>query len=208
MPEKTRVGILISGRGSNMIALVQAMRDGTIPGEPAVVFSNKPSAPGLARAAELGVPTEALSHKGFKPRQEHEKRVIEILRRHEVELVCLAGYMRLLSPLLVGEFRDRIFNIHPALLPSFTGLHGQRDALDYGVKISGCTVHVVDEECDHGPIVAQTAVPVLENDTEESLSARILEHEHGTYIEAVRLYCEGRLTIEGRRVRIAPPSGR
>jgi phosphoribosylglycinamide formyltransferase-1 len=208
MSDKTRVGILISGRGSNMVALVQAMQEGTIPGDPAVVFSNKPGAPGLAKAAELGVPTEALSHKGFKPRQEHEKKVIEILHRYDVELVCLAGYMRLLSPLLVGEFRNRIFNIHPALLPSFAGLHGQRDALEYGVKVSGCTIHVVDEECDHGPIVAQTTVPVLEDDTEESLSARILEQEHGTYIRAVRLYCEGRLTIEGRRVRIAPPRTR
>jgi phosphoribosylglycinamide formyltransferase-1 len=208
MSEKTRIGILISGRGSNMVSLLEAMREGTIHGEPAVVFSNKPDAPGLARAAEFGVPTEALSHKGFKPRQEHEKKVIEILRRHEVELVCLAGYMRLLSPLLVGEYRGRIFNIHPALLPSFPGLHSQQQALDYGVKISGCTVHVVDEECDHGPIVVQAAVPVLDDDTDDSLSARILEQEHRIYCEAVRLYCEGRLSIDGRRVRIAEAASR
>jgi phosphoribosylglycinamide formyltransferase-1 len=203
MSDKTRVGILISGRGSNMVSLVEGMRDGYIPGEPAVVFSNKPGAAGLSKAAEFGVPTEVLSHKGFKPRQEHEKRVAEILHRYDVELVCLAGYMRLLSPLLVGEFRNRIFNIHPALLPSFPGLDGQKQALDYGVKLSGCTVHVVDEECDHGPIILQTAVPVLDDDTAETLSARILEQEHETYREAVKLYCEGRLTIEGRRVRIA-----
>ena len=202
MSEKTRVGILISGRGSNMVSLLEGMRDGSIQGEPAVVFSNVPDAPGLAKAAELGVPTEALSHKGFKPRQEHEKRVIEILRRHEVELVCLAGYMRLLSPLLVGAFRGRILNIHPALLPAFPGLHSQKQALDYGVRVSGCTVHIVDEECDHGPIVLQAVVPVLDDDDEDSLSERILEQEHRLYREAVALYCAGRLRIEGRRVRI------
>jgi phosphoribosylglycinamide formyltransferase-1 len=202
MPDKTRVGILISGRGSNMVSLLEGMRDGGIHGEPAVVFSNVPDAPGLAKAAELGVPTEALSHKGFKPREEHEKRVVEILRRHEVELVCLAGYMRLLSPLLVGSFRNRMLNIHPALLPAFPGLHAQKQALDYGVKVSGCTVHIVDEECDHGPIVLQTTVPVLDDDDENSLSERILEQEHRLYREAVALYCAGRLKVEGRRVRI------
>jgi phosphoribosylglycinamide formyltransferase-1 len=202
MSDRTRVGILISGRGSNMVSLLEGMRDGSIRGEPAVVFSNAPDAPGLARAAELGVPTEVLSHKGFKPRQEHEKRVIEILRRHEVELVCLAGYMRLLSPLLVGAFRGRILNIHPALLPAFPGLHAQRQALDYGAKVSGCTVHIVDEECDHGPIVLQAVVPVLDDDDEDSLSDRILEQEHKLYREAVALYCAGRLQVEGRRVRV------
>jgi len=208
MPDKTKVGILISGRGSNMVSLLQGMRDGTIHGEPALVFSNVPDAPGLAKAAELGVPTEALSHKGLKPRSKHEERVIEILHRYDVELVCLAGYMRLLSPLLVGEFRNRIFNIHPALLPAFPGLHVQQQAIDYGVKISGCTVHVVDEECDHGPIIVQAAVPVLDDDTDETLSARILKEEHRVYSEAVALYCAGRLKIEGRRVRITEPIAR
>jgi len=208
MSEKTRVGILISGRGSNMISLIEGMRDGSIHGEPAVVFSNVPDAPGLARAAELGVTVETLSHKGFKPREEHERRVIEILQRHDVELLCLAGYMRLLSPLLVGAFRGRIFNIHPALLPAFPGLHAQKQALDHGVKIAGCTVHIVDEECDHGPIVLQAAVPVLDDDDEESLSARILEQEHRLYREAVALYCAGRLRVEGRRVRILDASVR
>jgi len=202
MPDKTRVGILISGRGSNMLSLLEGMSDGSIHGEPAVIFSNVPDAPGLARAAEMGLPTEALSHKGLKPRQEHEKRVIEILRRHEVELVCLAGYMRLLSPLLVGAFRGRILNIHPALLPAFPGLDAQKQALDHGVKVSGCTVHIVDEECDHGPIVLQAVVSVLDDDDDESLSARILEQEHRLYREAVALYCAGRLRVEGRRVRI------
>jgi phosphoribosylglycinamide formyltransferase-1 len=202
MPERTRVGILISGRGSNMVSLIEGMRDGTIHGEPALVFSNVPDAPGLARAAELGAPTAALSHRGIKPRQEHERRVIEILRDHGVELVCLAGYMRLLSPLLVGEFRNRIINIHPALLPAFPGLHAQQQALDHGVKLSGCTVHFVDEECDHGPIILQAAVPVHDDDDDDSLSARILDQEHRLYREAVALYCAGRLKIEGRRVLI------
>jgi phosphoribosylglycinamide formyltransferase-1 len=202
MSDKTRVGILISGRGSNMVSLIEGMRDGTIRGEPALVFSNVPDAPGLARAAELGAPTAALSHRGIKPRQEHERRVIEILRQHGVELICLAGYMRLLSPLLVGEYRNRIINIHPALLPSFPGLHAQRQALEHGAKLSGCTVHFVDEECDHGPIILQAAVPVHDDDDDEALSARILEQEHRLYREAVALYCAGRLKIEGRRVLI------
>ena len=204
MSDMTRVGILISGRGSSMVSLLEGMRDGTIHGQPAVVFSNVPDALGMVRAAELGAPTASLSHKGFKPRQEHERRVIEILREHEVELVCLAGYMRLLSPLLVGAFRNRIFNIHPALLPSFPGLHAQQQAIEHGVKLSGCTLHVVDEECDHGPIVLQASVPVRDDDTGESLSARILEQEHRIYREAVALYCAGRLKIEGRRVLVAP----
>ena len=208
MPDKTKVGILISGRGSNMVSLLEGMRDGDIHGDPAVVFSNVPDAPGLDKAAEFGVSTEVLSHKGLKPRRKHEERVIEILHRHGVELVCLAGYMRLLSPLLVGEFRNRIFNIHPALLPAFPGLHVQQQALDYGVKISGCTVHVVDEECDHGPIILQAAVPVLDDDSDDTLSARILKVEHRIYREAVALYCAGRLKVEGRRVRIAEPAAR
>ena len=200
MSEKTRVGILISGRGSNMVSLIEGMLDGSIHGEPALVFSNVPDAPGLARAAELGAPTAALSHKGIKPRKEHERRVIEILREHGVELICLAGYMRLLSPLMVGEYRNRIINIHPALLPAFPGLHAQRQALEHGAKLSGCTVHFVDEECDHGPIILQAAVPVHDDDDEDALSARILEEEHRLYREAVALYCAGRLKIEGRRV--------
>lgn len=206
MPEPGgRVGILISGRGSNMVSLVQAMQAGRIDAEPAVVISNKASAPGLERAAELGVAVAVVPHKGLG-REEHERRVVETLRRHEVELVCLAGYMRLLSPYLVREFKNRILNIHPALLPAFPGLHAQQQALDYGVKVSGCTVHFVDEQCDHGPIVLQAAVPVLEDDDEDSLSGRILEQEHRIYAEAVALYFERRLTVEGRRVRIRGPA--
>lgn len=202
-----RLGILISGRGSNMLALVRAMREGAIAAEPAIVISNVADAQGLAAAAALGVPTAVVDSSRVKPRAVHEAQVIEILERERVDLVCLAGYMRLLTPRMISAFHQRIFNIHPSLLPSFPGLHAQRQALEHGVKVAGCTVHVVDEECDHGPIVLQRAVPVLDDDTEESLSARILEQEHRLYVEAVRLYCEDRLRIEGRRVRRMAQTG-
>ncbi len=198
-----RVGILISGRGSNMVSLVEAMQEGAIAADPVIVLSNDADAPGLARAAKMGVATEVVPSKGLK-RREHEDRMIEVLRRYEVDLICLAGYMRLLSAKMVSQFPQRVMNVHPALLPAFPGLHGPEQALGYGVKVSGCTVHFVDEECDHGPIVVQAPVPVLEDDTVETLSARILEQEHRIYPEAVRLFFEGRLSVEGRRVRIAP----
>ncbi len=206
MPEahRGRVGILVSGRGSNMTALAEAMREGRIAAEPAVVISNVAGAAALERAAEWGIPTAVLDHRALRPREAHERAVAEVLRAHRVDLVCLAGYMRLLSPWLVSEFRGRILNVHPALLPAFPGLDAQRQALAHGAKVSGCTVHFVDEECDHGPIVLQAAVPVEEGDDEETLSARILAEEHRIYPEAVRLFFEGRLAIEGRRVRIAP----
>lgn len=197
-----RVGILVSGRGSNMVALVEAMRSGRIPADPAVVISNVPTAPALERASAYGIPTACVDHTAIRPREAHERAVAEVLERHGVDLVCLAGYMRLLSGWIVGAYRGRIFNVHPALLPAFPGLDAQRQALEHGVKVAGCTVHVVDEECDHGPIVLQAAVPVLDDDTEETLSRRILDQEHRIYPEAVALYFEGRLTIEGRRVRI------
>ncbi len=206
MPEahRGRVGILVSGRGSNMTALAEAMREGRIAAEPAVVISNVAGAAALERAAGWGIPTAVLDHRALRPREAHERAVAEVLRAHRVDLVCLAGYMRLLSPWLVSEFRGRILNVHPALLPAFPGLDAQRQALAHGAKVSGCTVHFVDEECDHGPIVLQAAVPVEEGDDEETLSARILAEEHRIYPEAVRLFFEGRLAIEGRRVRIAP----
>jgi len=201
MPERGRVGILVSGRGSNMVALVQAMRGGRIAADPAIVISNVADAPGLEKASEMGVPTEVVEHRGVA-REAHERKVIEILRAHRVDLVCLAGYMRLLSPSFVEAFPDRILNVHPALLPSFPGLDAQKQALDHGVKVSGCTVHLVDALCDHGPIVMQAAVPVREGDTEDDLAARILEQEHRVYAEAVSLFFQGRLAVEGRRVRI------
>lgn len=183
-----------------MLALVDAMRRGQVSASPALVLSNVPEAAGLAAARERGVPTAVVDHREVKPRRAHEERVIGVLREHRVELVCLAGYMRLLSPLMVEAFRGRMLNIHPSLLPAFPGLHAQRQALEHGVKLSGCTVHLVDEECDHGPILLQAAVPVLDDDTEDSLSARILEQEHLLYPRAVALFVEGRLQVAGRRV--------
>jgi phosphoribosylglycinamide formyltransferase-1 len=206
MSARGRVGILISGRGSNMVSLVQAMQDDRIAADPVIVISNVADAKGLERAAELGVPTAVVDSKKIKPRAEHERRIIEVLQEHRVDLVCLAGYMRLLTPVMVAAFRQRIFNIHPSILPSFPGLHSQRQALDYGVKVSGCTVHVVDEECDHGPIIAQATVPVLDDDTEDSLAERILEQEHRIYVQAVRWFFEDRLRIEARRVLVSAAS--
>lgn len=204
MSSAGRVGILISGRGSNMLALLDAMGRGQISAEPAVVLSDRPAAAGLALAQAQGVPTAVVDTREVKPRAAHEQRVVDRLREHRVDLVCLAGYMRLLTPRMIGAFPDRILNIHPSLLPAFPGLHAQRQALAHGVKLSGCTVHLVDEECDHGPIVAQASVPVLEHDTEESLSARILEQEHRIYPEAVALYFGRGLHVEGRRVLAGP----
>jgi phosphoribosylglycinamide formyltransferase-1 len=206
MPEgvRPRVGILISGRGSNMLALIEAMRDGRVPADPAIVISNVPGAPGLGAAAKLGVETAVVDHTAVKPREAHERAIIERLSSRRVDIVCLAGYMRRLSPLLVGAFRGRILNVHPALLPAFTGLDAQEAALEHGVKIAGCTVHIVDEQVDHGPIVLQAAVPVLDDDTVETLSARILEREHAIYPEALALLASGRLEIDGRRVRVRP----
>jgi phosphoribosylglycinamide formyltransferase-1 len=203
MSDRGRVGILISGRGSNMVALLDAMEAGRIMADPAVVVSNRTNAKGLEIAAGRGVATEVLSHRKIRPREAHERQVIECLRRHRVDLVCLAGYMRLLSPLMVQAFPGRMLNIHPSLLPAFPGLDAQTQALEYGVKLAGCSVHFVDEECDHGPVVLQATVPVFDDDTEASLSARILVEEHRIYSEAVALFFEGRLTVEGRRVRIA-----
>jgi phosphoribosylglycinamide formyltransferase-1 len=204
MPEtrRPRVGILISGRGSNMGALVAAMRGGDVPADPAVVISNVPGAAGLATAAGWGIETEVVDHTAIKPREAHERAVIEVLSRYRVDVVCLAGYMRRLSPLLVGAFSGRILNVHPALLPGFPGLDAQKAALDYGVKVAGCTVHLVDDEVDHGPIVLQAAVPVLDDDTVSTLSARILEQEHAIYPKALALLASGRLEIDGRRVRL------
>lgn len=181
----TRIAILISGRGSNMVALAGAVQNGTIPNtEIAIVISDQPNAPGLAIAAERGIKALAIERAGRK-REEHEREIISVLRKEQVDLICLAGYMRVLSPYFVDAFKGRIVNIHPSLLPSFPGLDAQRQALEHGVKISGCTVHFVDNTLDGGPIIAQRAVPVLDGDTVEKLSARILEQEHILYPEAV-----------------------
>ena len=195
-----RVGILISGRGSNMVALLDAVRDGRAGGaEIAVVVSDQPSAAGRLRARDRGVKTALVERKG-RTREEHEREIIAALRGQGVELVCLAGYMRLLSPYFIGEFRGRILNIHPSLLPAFPGLDAQRQAVEHGVKFSGCTVHFVDETLDGGPIVTQRVVPVLDSDTPEALAARILHEEHKAYPEALALVCSGRYEVAGRRV--------
>jgi phosphoribosylglycinamide formyltransferase-1 len=202
MSERGRVAILVSGRGSNMAALVTAMREGRIAADPAVVISNLPLAAGLARARAWGIPTEVIDHRQIRPREEHERAVLEVLARYRVDLVCLAGYMRLLGKTFVHAFHHRMMNVHPALLPAFPGLDAQAQALHYGAKVAGCTVHFVDEVPDGGPIILQAAVPVLEDDTEETLSARILEQEHRIYPEAVALFFQGRLKIDGRRVHV------
>lgn len=206
MPDRRRprVGILISGRGSNMVALLEAMRDGRVPAEPAVVVSNVPDAAGLARANSMGVPTEVVDHTRILPRAAHEKAVMEVLARHGIDIVCLAGYMRRLSPPFIAAYRHRILNVHPALLPAFPGLDAQRQAVEYGVKLAGCTVHLVDEVVDHGPILLQAAVPVLDDDTPASLAARILEHEHAIYPKALALVASGRIVVEGRTARLVP----
>lgn len=195
-----RIGILISGRGSNMIALADAVSDGRIPDAViAVVMSNIAEAAGLEAARSRGIETFHHSHRGCS-REEHDQAMAAELKRHDVDLVCLAGYMRLLSGWFIKEFEHRILNIHPSLLPSFPGLDAQKQALDYGVKFSGCTVHLVDEQLDHGPVVKQAVVPVLDEDTEEALAKRILAEEHRIYAEAVTLILSGRFTIEGRRI--------
>ena len=202
-----RVGVLVSGRGSNLQALVDAAGRGELGGEVAVVVSNVEGAPALERARAAGVPAVFHDHRG-KKREDFDAEVVEILRARHVDLVCLAGFMRLLSPVFVRAFPGRILNIHPALLPSFPGKDAQRQAWEHGAKVSGATVHLVDEGLDSGPIVAQEAVPVLDGDTEGALSARILEAEHRLYPQAVRLMLEGRHRVEGRRLVFGPGTER
>jgi phosphoribosylglycinamide formyltransferase 1 len=193
-----KIGILISGRGSNMVALLDAVRDGRIDAEAAVVISNIESAAGLQKASARGVETLFINHKG-RSREEHDREMVAELARREVSIVCLAGYMRLISPSFVRAFENRVLNIHPSLLPAFPGLDAQRQALEHGVKITGCTVHIVDEELDHGAIVMQRAVEVRDDDTVETISARILEQEHLLYPEAVARVLDRNFRVEGRR---------
>ncbi|MGE5552699.1 MAG: phosphoribosylglycinamide formyltransferase [Betaproteobacteria bacterium] len=197
-----RLGILVSGRGSNMEAILDAHRLSRLGAEPVLVVSDNPKAPALAKAAQRGVVAAVVRRADFASAAEFERALVARLKRAEVDLVALAGFMRLLGHDFLSAFPGRVLNIHPSLLPSFPGLHAQRQALAYGVRVSGCTVHLVDEEVDHGPIILQAAVPVLPDDTEESLSARILVEEHRLYPEAIRLMAEGRIEVEGRKVRI------
>lgn len=196
---KARVAVLLSGRGSNFAALARAMAAGEVPAEIVLVFSNRPDAPGLALARDLGLPTAAIPGAG-RERADYDRLVVAELRRAGAEWVCLAGYMRLLSGVFLAAFPGRVLNIHPSLLPAFPGLEAQRQALEYGVKFSGCTVHWVDETVDGGPILAQAVVPVLDDDDEARLAARILEQEHQLYPRALRLALSGEFRLEGRRV--------
>lgn len=196
---KKRLGILLSGRGSNFEAIADNIDAGRLEAEIAVVISNRPEARGLEVARQRGLNAVCIPSKGLD-REVYDRMVVAELRKHQVDLVCLAGFMRLLSAYFVREFNLAILNIHPGLLPSFPGLDAQHQALEHGVKISGCTVHFVDEYLDHGPIIVQRAVPVLEDDTVETLSARILEQEHQAYTEAIRIVLSGKWHLQGRRV--------
>ena len=204
--KKIRVGILVSGRGSNMEAIIRNAKEGKIDAEVVIVLSDNPNAPALEKARALGV--EALyvypGEKKTYMTPDREEEYVRILKEKKVDLVCLAGFMRVLKKTFLSNFPYRIMNIHPSLLPAFPGLNAQKQAWEYGVKISGCTVHFVDEGIDTGPIILQRAVPVLEDDTPERLAERILKEEHKIYSEAIQLFAEGRLKIEGRRVRILP----
>jgi len=199
MAAPKKLGILLSGRGSNFEAIADSIQAGILPAKISVVISNRADAPGLESAKRRGLKTVLIPSKG-RIREEHDRDVVAALREAEVDLVCLAGYMRLLSPEFVRAFPNRILNIHPSLLPSFPGLEAQRQALEAGAKVSGCTVHFVDEHLDHGPIILQRTVPVLEVDDEHSLSARILKQEHIAYTEALRRLIAGEVEIEGRKV--------
>jgi phosphoribosylglycinamide formyltransferase-1 len=197
---KKRIGVLLSGRGSNFVALAESVATGRIPNaEIAIVVSNREGAPGIDKAKERGIATRIIPSKGLE-REAYDRQVVAVLNEHNVDFICLAGYMRLLSPYFVASFPNRILNIHPSLLPSFPGLESQRQALEYGVKFAGCTVHFVDENLDAGPIVLQAAIPVRDDDTEVTLSERILAEEHRIYSEAVKIVLGGKYKITGRRV--------
>ena len=194
------LGILLSGRGSNFVAIADSIDAGRIPDAGiAIVIANQPDAPGITTANERGLKAVVIPSKG-KPREEHDREMVAALNRENIQLVCLAGYMRLLSPWFVQQFPRRILNIHPSLLPGFPGLEAQEQAFAYGVKVSGCTVHFVDEELDHGPIIVQKTVPVLDGDDEHTLAARILQQEHVAYTEAINTVLRGNFKIMGRRL--------
>jgi len=200
MARQLPIGVLISGSGTNLQSIIDAIEAKQLDAEIEIVLSNRADAYGLVRARNHNLAVEVLDHKGFPTREAFDERVVDILRAHGVELVILAGFMRLLSPVFVKAYSNRIMNIHPALLPAFPGLHVQKKAVEHGVRFAGCTVHFVNEECDEGPIIIQAVVPVFPDDTEASLSARILRQEHRIYPRAIQLYSEGRLRVDGRKV--------
>jgi phosphoribosylglycinamide formyltransferase-1 len=202
MSAKPQIAVLISGSGSNLQAIIDASERGEIPCRVGLVISNKADAYGLIRAKKHGIQTEVVDHRNYPSREAFDTKLVEIIRRSGAELVCLAGFMRVLTPVFVHAFPNRILNIHPALLPSFPGTHGPGQALSYGVRFSGCTVHFLDEGVDTGPIIVQAVVPVYDDDTEETLAARILVQEHRIYPMAIRLFFSGKLKVEGRKVKV------
>jgi len=199
-----KIGVLASGSGTNLQAIIDTIEAGKLPAEVVCVLSNNTAAFALERAKRHGIPSLHIDHRIFAGREAYDAALVETLHEYGVELVVLAGFMRIITPVLLDAFPYAVMNIHPALLPAFPGLHAQRQALDYGVKITGCSVHFVDAGTDTGPVIIQSAVPVMEGDTETTLSARILVEEHRIYPEAIRLFAEGRLKVEGRKVVIAP----
>lgn len=202
MAKSLKLGILISGSGSNLQSIIDNIEKGALQATIKIVISNKPDAFGLTRAQKHGLPVAVLKHKDFKTREDFDAELVKILKNNEVDLIVLAGFMRVLTPLFLKAFPHKVINIHPALLPSFPGTSGQKDAFEYGVKFSGCTIHFVDEGVDTGPIIIQSVVPVFQNDTKETLAARILKEEHRIYPRAIQFFAEGKIEITGRRVQI------
>ena len=202
MAQQVPIAVLISGGGTNLQSIIDAIEAKRLDAKIELVLSNRTDAYGLVRAKNHGIATEVLDHKTFPDREAYDQAVVDLLRARGVDLVVLAGFMRLLSPVFVKAYSNRIMNIHPALLPSFPGLHVQKKAVEHGVRFSGCTVHFVNEECDEGPIIIQAVVPVFPDDTEETLAARILRQEHRIYPRAIQLYAEGRLRVVGRKVMV------
>jgi phosphoribosylglycinamide formyltransferase-1 len=202
MADLLKLGILISGNGSNLQSIIDNIEKGSLKAIIKIVISNNPEAYGITRAKKHGIPVVVLKNGDFKNKEEFNLELIRILKNNYVDLVILAGFMRIITPTLLKAFPHKIMNIHPALLPSFPGIHGQKQALEYGVKLSGCTVHFVDEGVDTGPIIIQSAVQVFDDDTEETLAARILEEEHRIYPQAIQFFAEGKIEIKGRKVRI------
>lgn len=202
---KVKIGVLVSGSGSNLQAIIDNIEEGKIKGEIAVVVSNVEGVYALERAKKHNIKTEVINHKDFKSREDFDRKLVDVLKSYGVELVVMAGFLRVITKVLLDAFPMKVMNIHPALLPAFPGLHVQKKALDYAVKFAGCTVHFADEGVDSGPIIIQGIVPVLDNDTDEILSQRILRVEHKIYPMAIKLYCEGRIKVYGRKVHIEPP---
>jgi phosphoribosylglycinamide formyltransferase-1 len=202
MADLLKLGVLISGNGSNLQSIIDHIEKGSLKAIIKIVISNNPDANGTIRAKKHGIPVVILKHTDFKNKEDFDLELIKILKSNQVDLVILAGFMRILTPAFLKAFSHKIMNIHPALLPSFPGIHGQKQAVEYGVKISGCTVHFVDEGVDTGPIIIQSAVQVLDDDTEATLAARILKKEHMIYPQAIQLFADGKIEIKGRKVRI------